>query len=303
MIVTLKYASALDLVPLVNRLLGAEAGGGAGRAGEAQQRVTLVADPRSNSVMLRSDNPARAARVKALIEQLDTPGRPGGNMFIVYLQERRRGARRADAARAADRRRRAAAPTVGRPRSPRRCRSAAAGATSALATASAAATTPLSTTASSPAAAGGCSGGRLTIQADTANNALIIMGPEPLYNNLRAIIERLDVRRAQVFVEALIVEVAADKRGRVRHPVADPAAAHRQDQRAGLRRHQLRHARQRQQHHRRVAQPGALGQGLNLGIINGTVTIPGPRHDHQPRVPRARAREDAAPTSCPRRRC
>ena len=37
------------------------------------------------------------------------------------------------------------------------------------------------------------------------------MAPEPVYNNLRAIIEKLDVRRAQVFVEALIVEVAADK--------------------------------------------------------------------------------------------
>ena len=48
--------------------------------------MTLVADPRSNSVMLRSDNPARAARVKALIEQLDTPGRPGGNMYMVYLR-------------------------------------------------------------------------------------------------------------------------------------------------------------------------------------------------------------------------
>ena len=35
--------------------------------------------------------------------------------------------------------------------------------------------------------------------------------PSPLYNNLRAIIEKLDVRRAQVFVEALIVEVSADK--------------------------------------------------------------------------------------------
>ena len=51
----------------------------------------------------------------------------------------------------------------------------------------------------------------LTIQADAANNALIIMAPEPVYNNLRAIIEKLDVRRAQVFVEALIVEVTADK--------------------------------------------------------------------------------------------
>ena len=37
------------------------------------------------------------------------------------------------------------------------------------------------------------------------------MAPEPVYNNLRAIIEKLDVRRAQVYVEALIVEVSADK--------------------------------------------------------------------------------------------
>ena len=85
-VVTLKYASALDIVPMVNRLLGAESATQAAPPGEVQQRVTLVADPRSNSVMLRSDNPARAARVKALIEQLDTPGRPGGNMFIVYLK-------------------------------------------------------------------------------------------------------------------------------------------------------------------------------------------------------------------------
>ncbi len=64
-------------MPLVNRLLGAESATAApGQPGDAQQRVTLVADPRSNSVMLRSDNSARAARVKALIEQLDTPGVP-----------------------------------------------------------------------------------------------------------------------------------------------------------------------------------------------------------------------------------
>ncbi len=86
LIVTLKHASALDLVPLVNRLLGAETTAAGAPPGEAAQRVTLVADPRSNSVMLRSDNAARAARVKALIEQLVTPGRPGGNMFIVYLR-------------------------------------------------------------------------------------------------------------------------------------------------------------------------------------------------------------------------
>ena len=45
-----------------------------------------MADPRSNSILVRADNPGRLARVRQLIEQLDTPGRPGGNMFIVYLK-------------------------------------------------------------------------------------------------------------------------------------------------------------------------------------------------------------------------
>ena len=63
-------------------------------------------------------------------------------------------------------------------------------------------------------AGGGSTGfaaGGVSIQADSANNALIIQAPEPVYNNLRAIIEKLDIRRAQVYVEALIVEVSADK--------------------------------------------------------------------------------------------
>ena len=91
---TLKYASAIDLVPLLNRLVGADTATQGGQPGDAQQRVMIVADPRSNSVLLRSENPGRAARIKAMIEQLDTPQRAGGNMFIVYL-------RNADAARVA----------------------------------------------------------------------------------------------------------------------------------------------------------------------------------------------------------
>ena len=90
----------------------------------------------------------------------------------------------------------------------------------------------------------------MTIQADIANNALIIMGPEPLYNNLRTIIDRLDVRRAQVFVEALIVEVTADKAAQFGIQWQVLQGLNKQ-QRAGLRRHQLRRAGQRQQHHQR----------------------------------------------------
>ena len=50
------------------------------------------------------------------------------------------------------------------------------------------------------------------IQADTASNALIITASEPVYNNVRSVIDKLDVRRPQIFVEALIVEVTAEKR-------------------------------------------------------------------------------------------
>ena len=83
MVVPLRHASAIDLVPTLTRLLAEPAGTA---PGDAQQRMTIVADPRSNSILVRADNPGRAARVRQLIEQLDTPGRAGGNMFIVYLR-------------------------------------------------------------------------------------------------------------------------------------------------------------------------------------------------------------------------
>ena len=67
------------------------------------------------------------------------------------------------------------------------------------------------TTGSTGNTATGFNAGGATVQADTANNALIVMAPEPIYNNIRAIVEKLDVRRAQIYVEALVVEVTADK--------------------------------------------------------------------------------------------
>jgi len=280
MIVTLKYASALDLVPLVQRLLGAEAAGAAGAAaagqpGDAAQRVTIVADPRSNSVMLRSENSARAARVKALVEQLDTPGRPGGNMFIVYLKN-------AEAARVAQTLRALmsggsdVAASQSAPSAIGNQLASTGNATGGNAPGSATPAAAPPATSSNPftSTGGGAMPGGLTIQADTASNALIIMGPEPLYNNLRAIIERLDVRRAQVFVEALIVEVAADKaaefgiqwqflQGLGRSGVQGFGGTNFGAQDSG---NNILAA---------TADITTLGQGLNVGILNGTISIPG----------------------------
>ena len=42
------------------------------------------------------------------------------------------------------------------------------------------------------------------IQADATTNTLIITAPESIYRNLRAVIDQLDVRRAQVYILSLI---------------------------------------------------------------------------------------------------
>jgi general secretion pathway protein D len=274
MIVTLRHASAIDLVPLVNRLLGAESATAGGAPADAQQRVTLVADARSNSVLLRSENSGRAARVKSLIEQLDTPGRPGGNMFVVYLKN-------AEAARVAQTLR---ALMTGSGDTGATTSSAPSAIGNTLgssmpggqgANAGAPAATPVSSANPfSGGSGGGALPGGLTIQADTASNALIIMGPEPLYNNLRAIIDRLDVRRAQVFVEALIVEVSADK-------AAEFGIQWQFLQ--GLNKNNLQgfggtNFGTPESGNNIISGAlnlGSLGQGLNAGLIQGTVTIPG----------------------------
>jgi len=218
-VVPVRYASALDVVQIMNRLLPETAAAGApaqGVAADPLQRIAMVADPRSNSILVRGDSPARVARARAMIEQLDTPGRAGGNIFIIYL-------RNAEATRVAQTLRSLMSgggdtPTNGSGGLSTASLGSTLGAPTPLPTASTAtgstmggvAPPPL-TSSSGPASGTGFTAGGATIQADATNNALIVMAPEPVYNNIRAVVEKLDVRRAQVFVEALIVEITADK--------------------------------------------------------------------------------------------
>jgi len=279
MIVTLRHASALDVVPLVQRLLGAEtATAAAGAPVDAQQRVTLVADPRSNSVLLRSENAGRAARVKALVEQLDTPGRPGGNMFIVYLKN-------AEAARVAATLRAlmtgsgdtGASTTASTPSAIGNSLGSSTSATGGTGMQPAASPPPSGNNPFTGGGAGGPLPGGLTIQADPASNALIIMGPEPLYNNLRAVIERLDVRRAQVFVEALIVEVSADKAAEfgIQWQFLQGLGKNNLQGFGGTNFGSAADGTAQNNIITGAVNLGALGQGLNAGLIQGTLTIPG----------------------------
>ena len=195
-VIPLRHAVAADMVPLLQKLIESGSTGAAPAQGQADTgfRNTLLAEPRSNSLVIRAANPARLALLRSLIARLDTPSsdNAGGNIHVVYLKN-------ADAV--------ALAATL---------RAAVAGEGS-----SAGGGSPVSTGAASRPSAGGGANAPLTpsaqpstggqIQADPATNALIITAPEPQYRQLRAVIDQLDARRAQVYVESLIAEVNADK--------------------------------------------------------------------------------------------
>jgi general secretion pathway protein D len=173
-VLALHNASAADVVRIVNSLnqgQGAEGGGAA---------VKIVADERTNSILLTGEKSQRL-RLKALIINMDTPLATGGDTQVRYL-------RYADAEKIADK-------------------------LKGQATASAKAQ------GGPPGAAPGGGGGgggsnvdaSVTIWADVATNALIITAPPKIMKSLMAVIDKLDIRRAQVQVEAIIVEVDVNK--------------------------------------------------------------------------------------------
>ncbi len=192
-VVSLKHAIAVDLAPLVLRLIesGANATVAPGGQADTSFKTTVLAEPRSNALILRAANPARLALARSLIERLDQPSSQSasGNIYVVYLKN-------ADATKLA---------TTLRAALSGEARGSTSSATSQATTATSA--TAAGGTASASAAA--TTGGQ--IQADAATNSLIITAPEPQYRQLRAVIDKLDARRAQVYVESLIAEVNADK--------------------------------------------------------------------------------------------
>ncbi|WP_151447973.1 type II secretion system secretin GspD [Lacisediminimonas profundi] len=206
-VVPIKHAIATDMAVTLNRLLEPGPAGPGGEAG----RIGVMADSRTNSVIIRAPSAARANLAKSLIAKLDTPTVATGNVHVVHL-------RNAEATRLAQTLRAVVA-------SDSSLTAASTGAPGTTATTPAASTTTPSATGqattaglgappSSPASqqgplpTGGAGG---FIQADAATNTLIITANEAIYRNLRAVIDKLDARRAQVYVESLIVEVSSNR--------------------------------------------------------------------------------------------
>lgn len=207
-IIPIKHAIATDVATMLNRLTeGNQASADGGRA-------VIMADARTNSVLIKAPSVARSNLIKSLVEKLDQKTEVAGNVHVVYL-------RNAEAVKLATTLRSILSGDTSLPNSSSNSGLSSnslssnqgggpsMGNNAALSSTGSNLSLPISTNQGSQTQGGGGAGG--FIQADPATNTLIITASEPVYRNLRAVIDQLDARRAQVYIESLIVEVSADK--------------------------------------------------------------------------------------------
>lgn len=287
-VVPLEHALAVDLAAILGRMLD-EGNRGTGAAVDAGQRLSVMADPRTNSLLLRTPSKARLNLAKALIARLDQPTKQPGNVWVVYLKN-------AEAAKLAKTLQAVLSSSpIAEASSTGLGGGSLGGGNGGLGTDSSTNNSTRNITNGSPGLGGGSSlGGSLggssgqmsaasgtvdvnnggIVQADPSTNSLIITAPEPIYRNLRSIIEKLDVRRAQVFVESLIVEVSTDKAaefgiqfqglsGVGSDGVRVIGGTNFNDPGSGS---NILGA---------ATNLGSVGRGLNIGVIDGQVNIPG----------------------------
>jgi general secretion pathway protein D len=201
-VIPLRYAVASDIAPLLQRLTDTNTPGAApGQGAGSTAAPSILVDTRSNSLIVRSANPSKMAGVKSLIAKLDVQPQgsaASGNIWVVHLKN-------ADATKLAQVLRAAFSAGSGGSSSggggssvtmPSGANAPGAAGTNNAVSAAAAPLGP---------SAGPSTGG--FIQADPSTNSLVITAPEPLYRQVRGMIDQLDERRAQVYIESMIVEV------------------------------------------------------------------------------------------------
>lgn len=166
-LIPLKHASAGEVERILNALQQSAAKAGA----VPGEEVKIIADIRTNSVLLSGDKSSRM-HLKRILQQLDTPLESSGNTRVIYLHY----AKATELAEILN--------GIGQ--------------------------TIVEEKSGGAAGKGASPGGTLKIQADESTNALIINAPPDVMRDLEGVIRRLDVRRAQVMVKAVVAEVSSN---------------------------------------------------------------------------------------------
>jgi len=172
-VIQMQNATAAEIVKVVNSLNS----GAAAQQVEGGQTVKIVSDDRTNSILISGDKSARL-RIKTLIAYLDTPLQSGGNTQVRYLHY-------ADAEDMAKKLKEQVQSITQ-------------------------ATTASAAPGGAPVSSSG-SGSSASIWADKGTNALIITAPPKVMQQIMAIVDKLDIRRMQVHVEAIVAEVNMNK--------------------------------------------------------------------------------------------
>ncbi|MBL8533701.1 MAG: type II secretion system secretin GspD [Betaproteobacteria bacterium] len=239
-VVPLKHAIATDVAALMSRLNEVTA-----PATDPLHKVTVLADPLTNSIVVQSGSAERTRQLRSMVAGFDTPSMRSNGVYVVPLRNAEAAvlAKTLSSIRVPD-------PGAGGVRGPQAGLSGAAGPIAAV-----------------------DSGGGTTVVSDNASNSLIITGTENAYRTLRGVIDRLDVRRAQVFIECLIVEVSSDQAAEFGiqwlgglDRISGTGAALAGGTNFGNATQNIVSG---------ARNLGALGPGLNIGIVKGQVTVPG----------------------------
>lgn len=263
-IIKIKHANAVELSQTIGKLVD-------NASADPTRKMVIVPDARSNTLILRSDNAGQISRAKQLIEQLDIPITTGSAIHVVYLRN-------------ADAKKLAATLQALTSNNSDLFTTANASATTAHTGASTTAN-PTSSTAAATAAQPASSttmpfsennnfNPSSMIQADPSTNALIITAPDAVFNMLRGVIDRLDIRRAQLYIEALVAEVTTDK-------TSEFGIQWQEIENLGTNSNNIRgfsgtKFSNNGANINSVSQSiGNASNGLNLGILRGQITVPG----------------------------
>lgn len=214
-VIPVLHASAVDMASMLNKLYG-DAATNNGASTEPSMKVTVMADARSNSLIVRAENRSRMQAVRSMATQLDQAGATS-NIRVIFLKN-------ANAVKVAQTLRAVLTGEASGSSGSQSSNSSSSLSGNSNSSYSNNSSSTSSTSSSSSNSSLSTSGGNFSqssnssnvvgggnIFADVANNALVITGSDAVYNNVRAVIEELDRRQAQVYVEALIAEVTAER--------------------------------------------------------------------------------------------
>jgi general secretion pathway protein D len=239
-LIPLKYASADDISALVSRVFippGAAA---------TYDLIQVGVDSRSNSLIVRGRDRSLIGKVQKLAATLDVPTPVAGNVHVIYLKNGR---------------------ALEMAKTLRNILS-----TNTTSLSQSVASQPVAAAAQSVKTAASEELGPGMIQADPASNALIITAPEAVFANIKAVVEKLDVRQAQIMVEVLIAELSEDKAAEfgIQWLYLDGLNG---NSSSGL--GAFGNTSPTSNIGAVASNPSTIAQGLNLGLVKGVVNIPG----------------------------